>query len=231
MRLGPGSSPKNIHNTSLSSSAGKSPYRWEMVTLGWAQDDPVTSPPTSQKKVTHHIALTPSFVYKSFLQKMDILSIICPKELIPFRAPQASVSPISLIIRYNLHSASMTFPEFQWDRYKQMLIREGRTRETREKQSRAALGQGPVLPPKDTHNNVFKLWYASHKQTDSRPVGPTVWWCWLLPTSPPTLQKNIHGMTIPSLNIYYKTYYLPQVRIHCFKGRSPLFPRLCLTKH
>ena len=31
-------------------------------------------------------------------------------------------------------------------RFKQLLIREGRGRETREKQSRAALGQGPVSP-------------------------------------------------------------------------------------
>ena len=141
---------------------------------------------------------------------MDFLSIICPRQLIPFRAPQASVSPISLIIRNHLHSASMPFPEFQWGRYKQMLIREGRAGETREKQSGAALGQGPVSPPKDTHNNAFKLWYPFHKQADPRPVGPKVWWWWLLPTSPPTLQKNTHRMTIPSLNIYYKTYYFPK---------------------
>ena len=44
-------------------------------------------------------------------------------------------------------------------RFKQLLIREGRWWETREKytQSRAALGQVPVSPSLDTHNNIFEL--------------------------------------------------------------------------
>ena len=229
MRLGPGSSPKNIHNTSLSSSAGKSPYRWEMVTSGWAQDDPVTSPPTSQKKVTHHTALTPNFVYKTFLQKMDFLSIICPKELIPFRAPQASVCPISLIIRYNLHSASMTFPEFQWDRYKQMLIREGRARETREKQSRAALGK--VLFPHLRIHTTMSLSYGMLPTSKQTPDQLDLQFDDADSYLPHHQPFRIISTEWPYLNIYYKTYYLPQVRIHCFKGRSPLSPRLCLTKH
>ena len=58
--------------------------------------------------------------------------------LIPHRALQRSwaqslsVSLISLIIGKSLHSASMTFPEFQWA--DQLLIREGRGWESREKQ-------------------------------------------------------------------------------------------------
>ena len=42
-------------------------------------------------------------------------------------------------------------------RLKQLLIREGRGCETREKQWRAALGQGPVSASRDTHNNIFEL--------------------------------------------------------------------------
>ena len=42
-------------------------------------------------------------------------------------------------------------------RFKQLLTREGRGCQTREKRSRAALGQGPGSPSKDTHNNIFEL--------------------------------------------------------------------------
>ena len=42
-------------------------------------------------------------------------------------------------------------------RFKQLLVKERRGCETREKQSRAALGQVPVAPSIDTHNNVFEL--------------------------------------------------------------------------
>ena len=75
-------------------------------------------------------------------------------------AQDLSVSPISLIIRKSLHSAPMTFPGFMGDlmgRFKLLLIREGRGCETREKQSRAALGQGSVPPSKDTHNSISEL--------------------------------------------------------------------------
>ena len=42
-------------------------------------------------------------------------------------------------------------------RVKQLLTREGKGWETREKQSRAALGQGPVFLPTDPHKNVFGI--------------------------------------------------------------------------
>ena len=42
-------------------------------------------------------------------------------------------------------------------RFKHLLIREGRGFETREKQSRVALGQGALSPRMGTHNNIFEL--------------------------------------------------------------------------
>ena len=41
-------------------------------------------------------------------------------------------------------------------RFKLLLIRERRELETKEKQSRAALGQGAVSPSRDIHNNIFE---------------------------------------------------------------------------
>ena len=54
---------------------------------------------------------------------------------------------------FSLHNLSWV----PMGRFNQLLIREGRGGETREKQSRAALGQGPVFPSTDTHNNIFEL--------------------------------------------------------------------------
>ena len=53
------------------------------------------------------------------------------------------------------------------------------------------------------------------------------WWCWLPLTSPPTNQKNVHELIMPSsLNHYYKTPHYPlQVRTHSFEGL--LWPPLC----
>ena len=67
------------------------------------------------------------------------------------RAQGLSVSSTSLIIGNSLHLASLTFPEFQW------VDRKGGDGRPGEKQSRAALGQGPVSPSMDTHNNIFEL--------------------------------------------------------------------------
>ena len=65
-------------------------------------------------------------------------------------AQSLSVSPISLITGNSLHSASMTFPEFQQGRFKQLLIREGRGCEIREKQcqekQQCSLGAGSWFP-------------------------------------------------------------------------------------
>ena len=66
------------------------------------------------------------------------------------------MSLVSLITGNSFHSASVNFPEFQWA-VKLWLIREGRGCETREKQLRAALGQGPASPSADTHNNIFEI--------------------------------------------------------------------------
>ena len=57
---------------------------------------------------------------------------------------------------------------------------------------------------------------------------PEDWWCWLPLTSPPTNQKTAHEPTTPSLNHYYKTFYLttPPRLEHSFEGISPLCPLL-----
>ena len=47
-------------------------------------------------------------------------------------------------------------------------------------------------------------WYATHKHVDSRAVGPEDWRSWLLLTSPPTCQKNVHELIMLSLNNYMK---------------------------
>ena len=57
---------------------------------------------------------------------------------------------------------SFSLHDLSWvsrGRFKQLLIREGRGCKTREKQSRAPLGLGPVSPSTDTHNNTFELFY------------------------------------------------------------------------
>ena len=49
-------------------------------------------------------------------------------------------------------------------------------------------------------------WYAAHRHVEPRP-GHEGWRCWLLLSFPPTHQKNVHELTRPSLNNYYKTSY------------------------
>ena len=53
---------------------------------------------------------------------------------------------------------------------------------------------------------------------------PEGWWYWLLITSPPTNQKNVHELITLSLNHYHKTSHYPrQVRANSFEGISPLW--------
>ena len=65
---------------------------------------------------------------------------------------------------------------------------------------------------------------TARRHVDPGPtVGPEGWWCWLLLTSPPTHQENVHDMIMRSLNHYFKTsHYLLQVGRHNFEGMSPL---------
>ena len=52
-------------------------------------------------------------------------------------------------------------------------------------------------------------------------------WCWLLITSPPSNQKNVHELIIPSLNHCYKTSCSTlQGKTHSIEGVSPLHPPL-----
>ena len=54
------------------------------------------------------------------------VTLILRRALWGSRALSLSAPLIALIIGNSLHSASMTFPEFQRGRFKQLLIREGR---------------------------------------------------------------------------------------------------------
>ena len=69
-----------------------------------------------------------------------------------------SVPPISLITGNRLHSASKTFPELQWGRFKQLLIREGRgCRDQGGTVKRETIVQpwGRVLvPPQEIHRTI-----------------------------------------------------------------------------
>ena len=112
---------------------------------------------------------------------------------------------------------SFSLHDLSWGpmgRFNLLLIREGSGCEIMEKQSRAASGQCPVSPSTDTHNNTFKLFcrYWNLFQVGEvmvccpqacRPQTSWTWglWCWLLLTSPPTLQKNIHKLITPSFTI------------------------------
>ena len=126
-----------------------------------------------------------------------------------------------------------------------LLSRGGRgDAETREEQSgnnSAALGQSPGSPSRDTRNNIIELfcrYWNPHQVREVNCMLPTStetpdrlegkgWWCWLPLTSPPTNQKNVHELTMPSLNHYYKTpHYTLQVGTHSFEGISPLWPPL-----
>ena len=57
---------------------------------------------------------------------------------------------------------SLSLHDLPWvptGRFKQLLNKEGRGYETREKQSRAALGQDSISPSMDTHKNIFELFF------------------------------------------------------------------------
>ena len=68
--------------------------------------------------------------------------------------------PCFLFVGNRLHSASMTFPEFQRADSNSCYSGKGGDAETREEQSRknsAALGQGPGSASRDTQNSIFEL--------------------------------------------------------------------------
>ena len=101
----PGSCSRNIRNSIFSSSAGtEDPTQVEdgssRLSTRFLEPRPVTSPATSQKKVTHPAALTPSFAYKNFSPKTIrefevfeheppiLLAWPCSK---PFSAPNSDI--------------------------------------------------------------------------------------------------------------------------------------------
>ena len=77
----------------------------------------------------------------------------------PRGAPRHKAFLVSHFFDYS-KQPSFILHDLPWvarDRFKQLLMREGQGCETREKQSRGTLGQGPVTPSRDTHNNIFEL--------------------------------------------------------------------------
>ena len=168
--------------------------------------------------------------------------------LIPCRALWGSwaqslfISPIFLIIGNNLHSASRTFPEFQWaDLSSCHLGTGGDVRPGRKKQSWAALGQGIISPstkPTTTPLSYFvdtetpsrweKLRYAACKQEDPRSFKPEGWHCWLLLTSPQIHQKNVHKPITPSFTIKPVTIF-PKLR-HIVLRALGCYLHFCLAK-
>ena len=130
------------------------------------------------------------------------------------------MSAIFLTIGNNLHSASRTFPEFQWADSSSCQLGMW---DQGERKSRAALGQVPFphqWKPTTTSLSSFvdtetpsrweKLWYAAHKQVDPRTVKSEGWQCWLLLISR-IHQKNIHKPITPSFTIKPVTIF-PKLR-------------------
>ena len=74
LKQDPGSSPRNIHNSILSSFAGTKVSTQVKngnfsVSLRFLEHCPVTSPLINHKEVIHPAALTPNFAYKNFTLK------------------------------------------------------------------------------------------------------------------------------------------------------------------
>ena len=77
-----------------------------------------------------------------------------------------SESPHFLYSRKQLSVCLRDLPRVPKGRFKQLLIREGSGCETRGKQSREVLGQGPVSLSTDKHSNIFELFTGT--ETPSR---------------------------------------------------------------
>ena len=142
----------------------------------------------------------------------------------------------------HMKQPSFSLHDLPWlpvGRFKHLLIKGGDTRQGRNNQEQP-WGED-LFPHQQIHTTMSlscfadtetpcrweKLKWCAHKHVDPRPFGTEGWWCWLLLTSPPTHQKNVHELITPSLNIYYKTSHnLLQVGTHSFEGISLLWPPL-----
>ena len=101
----------------------------------------------------------------------------------PFCVPHFFFFPHFLIAGNELHSASMTFPEFQQlqqlGRFKKVLIREARGCRDRGETVKKQLGEGPGSPSRDIHNNIFELfcrYWNPHQMGEVTLCYP--WACW-----------------------------------------------------
>ena len=180
--------------------------------------------------------LYPLHLVSTYLEAKLLLTLIPSRALWDSWAQSFSVFPISLIIGNILHSASMTFPEFQQGKFKQLLIREGRGDLINQEdqgeivQRNSSAASGRVLPPHQyTHRylwaalqilkplqegevNVNNDMLPTSTETPDR-IEPD-WWCWLLFTLPAANRKNVHEPITPSLNHCYKTPYHPSSGKH-----------------
>ena len=144
---------------------------------------------------------------ESFIEKVVILS----RAPWVSRAQRLSVFPISLNTGNSLHSAS----DLSWGpvgRFKQLLIRQRRGCKTREKQTRAALGQGKT-------DNVFKLFCRYWKPLQvgellrcPQACRPQTIWTWRLIMQTPTyLTANPSEEWKPVTVLILVTYPWPPV--------------------
>ena len=149
------------------------------------------------------------------------------------------MSPIFLIIGNSLHSASRTFPEYQWaDSSSCQLGTGGDVRPGRKKQPWDKVPFPHQRKPTTTSLSCFvdtetpsrweKLWYAAHKQEDPRSVKPEGWQCWLLLTSPQIHQKNVHKPITPSFTIK-PVIIFPKLR-HMVLRAFGCYLHFCLAK-
>ena len=132
---------------------------------------------------------------------------------------------------FSLHD----LPWVPMDRFKQLLIMEGKGCKTRETQLRASIGQGPVSLATDIHNNILELFLQilktfpggrSYQMMVSYPQACTSWtWRLMmltltyLTTNPSEEHPQVDHALFERLLI---SHYLLQAGTHSFKGINPL---------
>ena len=111
------------------------------------------------------LVLTNTSVFFIWVKRTQASHLQVEVEIDPMQGPVGLLGtrPFCVPHFFDYRKQSLFSPhDLSWvpmGRFKPLLIREGRGCETREKQSRAALRQGPVSPSKDTHNSISELLY------------------------------------------------------------------------
>ena len=120
--------------------------------------------------------------------------------------------PCFLFVGNRLHSASLTFPEFQTADSFQTVANQGREGMQRlGRNNSAALGQGPGSSSRDTPNNVSELFCRTKAPTQVEDGNFRLSPRFLEPhpaTSPPTNQKIVMYPAALTPNFAYKHFSL-----------------------